>query len=460
MNQPSPAADGRVRGFDWRDIQPRTLAFRDIERERRFRAHSRADNLRQARIACLLAAALNLPFALLDPLIYAEHARIIMWVRLVGVSVLFLGVFALTFLDYFRTRWPVLMLVLIWGFSLFYTGANVIGDVPVAYAFGFHIAIAAFYALIPLIFMYCVSQAWLATAVYFVAMVSALEMSRIDALMMAGQFAVMNVIGMVVLYRRELAQRRDFANLEAIAEQGARNRRLLRRILPESVADRLEAGEPRIADAYEDAGVLFADIENFTRLSAGRSPDEVVRFLDGVFARFDRRVADLGLEKIKTIGDAYMVAGGAPGGGGARLEALARLALGMREDVAGLTAPDGAPVRLHVGLHAGPVAAGVVGDSRFLYDLWGDTVNIASRMAGLGEGAHIHVTQQVRSRLGSRFRFTARGEIEVRGRGRLPVWTLDEPSGEASPGDDAPTGGAPGDDPFTDKPEGKEPHAA
>ena len=304
MSDAVDTARADLRPFAFEDLNRWTLAFRDREKELRFRVHSRADNLRQARTAIVLVAVLNLPFAALDPFVFADHAVAITLVRVFGISAFCALLYGATRLAWFQTTWPFLMVWMMWGLTLFYATANFMGQSQGIYAFGFLLAIAAFYALVPLIFMYSVRQSVLLTVLYVAAMAWGLEMSRVDVVVMAAEFATMNIVGIVVLYRRELAQRRDFANLELIAEQGERNRRLLRRILPEAVAARLEAGESRIAEAFDDAGVLFADIVGFTHLSVGQSPDEMLRFLDTVFARFDRRVEELGLEKIKTIGDA------------------------------------------------------------------------------------------------------------------------------------------------------------
>ena len=203
----------------------------------------------------------------------------------------------------------------------------------------------------------------------------------------------------------------------------ARSERLLLNVLPAPIADRLKHDEGVIADRFPEATVLFADIVNFTPLAAALAPEDLVRLLDDVFTTFDELVEQAGLEKIKTIGDAYMVAGGIPNPRADHCEAVADIALAMLracdEWQAGTKG-----LRLRVGIATGPVVAGVIGRRKFIYDLWGDTVNIASRMESQGLPGSIQVTAQVRDRLRDRYRFEPRATIDVKGKGPTPTWLL------------------------------------
>jgi class 3 adenylate cyclase len=200
-----------------------------------------------------------------------------------------------------------------------------------------------------------------------------------------------------------------------------RSERLLLNVLPGPIAVRLKRGESVIADRFPEATVLFADIVDFTPMSASRPPEDVVAVLDEVFSAFDRLADDRGLEKIKTIGDAYMVAGGIPLPREDHCEAVADMALAMMQACDGLGA-----VRLRIGIDAGPVVAGVIGRRKFIYDLWGDTVNTASRMESHGVPGAIQVTGRVMERLRGTYRLEPRGTVEVKGKGAMPTWLLGE----------------------------------
>jgi adenylate cyclase len=165
-----------------------------------------------------------------------------------------------------------------------------------------------------------------------------------------------------------------------------RSERLILNVLPASIAERLKVAEGAIADGFEDASVLFADIEGFTELSERLSPGRVVEILDAIFSAFDELARDRALEKIKTIGDAYMVAGGIPIPRPDHAEAVADMALAMQDRSRELYGDLGLAFR--IGIDTGPVMAGVIGRSKFIYDLWGDTVNTASRMESHGLGPH------------------------------------------------------------------------
>jgi adenylate cyclase len=190
-------------------------------------------------------------------------------------------------------------------------------------------------------------------------------------------------------------------------------------VLPASIAARLKAGEGVIADAFPDVTVLFADIVNFTRRSRQISPAQVVATLNDLFSAFDQLAQRHGLEKIRTIGDAYMVAGGLPDPRPDHAEAVADMALAMQVEIARHTDPSGQPLAVRIGIDTGLVEAGVIGTSKFSYDLWGDTVNTASRMESHGIAGCIQVTERTYQRLRDSYRFEPRGQIPVRGLGAM-----------------------------------------
>jgi class 3 adenylate cyclase len=266
------------------------------------------------------------------------------------------------------------------------------------------------------------------------------------------------------------------ATLRELEAEREKAETLLLNILPMSIADRLKAGENLIADIHEEATILFADIVGFTKLSAQHSAVEIVQMLNWIFSLFDRLTEQYSLEKIKTIGDAYMVVGGIPQQRDDHVEAVARMALDMLREVQTFGEQTGTRLAVRVGIHTGSVVAGVIGEKKFVYDLWGDTVNTASRMESHGEAGKIHVTEEVYRALRKshlsldighlsivesapmtnekstndqaskhqtlmtndestkpqarsdqvRFLFEERGEIEVKGKGLMRTWFLSD----------------------------------
>ncbi len=204
----------------------------------------------------------------------------------------------------------------------------------------------------------------------------------------------------------------------------AKSERLLLNVLPQSIAERLKEREDVIADAFSHVTVLFADIVGFTPYAERFAPDTSVQTLNELFSDFDALAKRGGLEKIKTIGDAYMVAGGLPEPTPDHAEAIADMGLEMLEAATRRTLRDGMPIRLRIGIDSGPVVAGVIGRRKFTYDLWGDTVNTASRMESHGVPGHIQVTERVRGLLADRFVFRERGMVEVKGKGPMRTYFL------------------------------------
>ncbi len=208
-----------------------------------------------------------------------------------------------------------------------------------------------------------------------------------------------------------------------LAHERERSDQLLRNVLPEPIAERLKTQPGAIAERFPEATVLFADIVGFTPLTQKLPAERVVAILDELFSAFDDIAAKHGLEKIKTIGDAYMVVGGVPAPQDDHACKVALMALEMRAVIARFK-PDGVELRLRIGIDSGPVIAGVIGKQKFLYDLWGDTVNTASRMESHGVVDEVHVTEATYERLRDRFELEARGAIQVKGKGEMSTYLV------------------------------------
>ncbi len=266
-------------------------------------------------------------------------------------------------------------------------------------------------------------------------------------------FVLTTISACVMIFATVYYAMREVSRAEAAMEvEYGRSEALLANILPATIAARLkDPAHGVIADRYEDASILFADIAGFTERASHMPPAELVRFLDRLYTTFDRLVDKHGLEKIKTTGDSYMVVSGVPQPRADHVEALAALALDISRAVGDLRDPTGRPVPLRIGMASGPVVAGVVGARRFFYDVWGDAVNVASRMESTDPEGRIQVPQDVYERLRDRFELEERGDVEIKGKGVMHTWYLvgrkplpdtvvDIPAGRESGRVETPTG--------------------
>jgi class 3 adenylate cyclase len=323
-------------------------------------------------------------------------------------------------LSLFRRRWPLAVLLAsaasVFVYNQFpYPG--LFSSVPLSVALatawaaghrGWALAVVAWVGGTPLIFVAVAdlpedSAAQLLSSAVF-------DLALLTAVLLLGE---------AVRSRRAL----DNEHRLLLAEQ-ERSEGLLLNILPSPIADRLKQGEQVIADRFPEVTVLFADLVDFTRSSDRSSPERVVQVLDDLFTAFDRLARRHGLEKIKTVGDAYMVAGGLPTPRPDHAQAVAEMALALREEVGRHVDPTGQPLAVRIGIDTGPVVAGVIGTSKFSYDLWGDTVNTASRMQTTGVAGCIQVTHRTYRRLRDGYRLECRGPVQVKGKGELVTWFL------------------------------------
>ena len=237
-------------------------------------------------------------------------------------------------------------------------------------------------------------------------------MSLVVAFSAIGSYLLDRTQRMAWLQRLDLAEARTEITI------------LLHNVLPPSIAARKLGGESPIADDFPEASLLFADVVDFSILSSRLTSTEVVSMLGVLFGRYDQIARRYGLEKIKTIGDCYMLAGGIPFSDPAHLDKLAAAALDMLEATRSVTTPDGAALTVRIGMNAGPVTAGVIGESKFIFDVWGDTVNVASRLESQGAEGQIRVTKFVRDALARDYDFEGPFRVDLKGKGQLDVWRL------------------------------------
>jgi class 3 adenylate cyclase len=327
---------------------------------------------------------------------------------------------AIAALTLFRRRWPLAVLLASAATLLFYNQfayPGLFSAVPLSVALatawaagrrGWALAVAAWFGATPLIFLAVADLPEATTTRLLSGAVSDLAL-----------LAAVLLLGEAVRGRRALAREQRLL----LAER-ERSERLLLNVLPAPIAARLKQGEEVIADGFPEVTVLFADLVDFTRRSQETTPERVVRVLDDLFSALDDLAERHGLEKIKTVGDAYMAVGGLPEPRPDHAEAVAEMALDVREEVGRHLDPGGRPLAVRIGIDTGPVVAGVIGRRKFSYDLWGDTVNVASRMESNGVAGCIQVTDRAYRRLRDRYRFERRGPIQVKGKGELVTWFL------------------------------------
>jgi class 3 adenylate cyclase len=329
-------------------------------------------------------------------------------------------------LSLFRRRWPLAVLLASAATLVYYNRFDYPGlfsAVPLSVALAtawaagrqrWALAVAAWFGATPLIFL----------------AVSDLP-GDFTARLVSGAISDLALLAAVLLLGEAIRGRRALdAEHRLLLAERERSERLLLNVLPAPIADRLKRGEEVIADGFPEVTVLFADLVDYTRRSQDTTPERVVRVLDELFTALDRLAERHGLEKIKTIGDAYMAVGGLPQPRPDHAEAVAEMALAVREEVARHLDPGGRALEVRIGIDTGPVVAGVIGRRKFSYDLWGDTVNTASRMETTGIPGCIQVTDRAYRRLRDRYRFERRGPVEIKGKGELVTWFLVGPAGQ------------------------------
>jgi class 3 adenylate cyclase/HAMP domain-containing protein len=228
--------------------------------------------------------------------------------------------------------------------------------------------------------------------------------------------------GALAATEKKLSETEAFA--ETISEQKEHSEKLLHNILPVLIADRLKKGESQIAETFPEVTVLFADIVGFTQMSTTMAPRQLVNMLNDIFGRFDELAEQFHLEKIKTIGDCYMVVGGVPDRSPTHCQQVADFGLAAIEAIRKYSRDNGYDLHIRIGVHTGTVVAGVVGKRKYSYDLWGDVVNTASRMESYGQPDVIHVTEAVKIRLSDDFNFESLGTIDLKGKGPVESYIL------------------------------------
>jgi adenylate cyclase len=414
-----------------------TLRFLDDpESEQDFLDDYYRKSINQMRIAIVLAIVLTAAFGLRDAWVTPEVTSRLWFVRYAVMCPFFLAVLLFSFTPSARRfMQPGIALgMLVCGLGII--AMIVIAPPPGNYLFyAGLLLIPMFPPTIRVRFVYSAAVSLMIIVAYEIAAIRFTDTSL--PFLINNNFFLLTsaAIGMITNYMLELFSRRNFIQRIQLEKERDRSERLLLNILPVSIAERLKQRQETIADGFAEASVLFADIAGFTGLAASRSPREVVDLLNEIFSEFDHLAEKHGVEKIKTIGDAYMAVAGLPVHTPDHATAVVELALDMQDAVARRSASGHAPVSLRIGINTGPVVAGVIGMKKFIYDVWGDTVNTASRMESHGVEGGIHATEETCRRLTDAYLRKERGTVKIKGKGEMRTYLITGRSGTAQPPD-------------------------
>jgi adenylate cyclase len=411
-----------------KSIHPVTLRFADPVLERHYHDSRLRYRFVAGKMSSLAGALAWLTFIVLGLVVDRQPPPAI-WYTTVAACVWMFGMFGIHFLLK-PGRWVeiagIVVLLVNFCLLLFLIAVTNPADAPnFAPATVFTMAAVMSFALVGVTFWEGARIAAVAIAFYYIAVIVLQPQPLISILYQSAWMLTTTLFAGLGFYFLDRTQRIAWLRQLDLISAQEQIRTLLHNVLPPAIAERKLAGESPIADTYVQASLLFADVVGFTPLSSRFSSKEVVGMLNDLYERFDAIVAHYGLEKIKTIGDCYMVAGGLPHPDPNHLKRLTSAAVEMQAEAAKVHTPDGQPLALRIGMHAGPVTAGVIGQAKFAFDVWGDTVNTASRMEAVGAANRITVSDEVREALGDAYAFSGPELVEVKGKGPTRVWTLE-----------------------------------
>jgi class 3 adenylate cyclase len=405
-------------------LHPVTCTFRNAEVETEFRRQSFESNLIQIRIAHVLGILLWVVWGLLVRGDLGPDERLDLEMRYGIFIPIILVSLAFTFTGVYRRVWQAASAaaILATGFA-WIAYVSLIDAMPIDYGYVGVILIMTFgYTLMRLPFLLALAVSGALVVGYLVTSLAADELTTVDLKLPFFYLVSFFALGMVAAYLLDRAARLLFLRERELDLERGRSEALLLNVLPQAIVERLkqreeEAGKTRIADGIEQATVLFIDAVGFTVEAARTPPDVLVGALDELFSRFDAIADRFGLEKIKTIGDAYLAVAGAPRPRPDHATAAARMAMAVQAALRGANWPSGKPIEVRMGIASGPLVAGVIGRRKFHYDLWGDTVNLASRLEHHGKPGQILVSEAVADELADDFLFSPSAVLDLKGRG-------------------------------------------
>jgi len=404
------------------------LRFADIGLEHRFQEQYFRDNVGYVRSAHVIAIGAWAFFALFAGPAQGSESRLVIHFAAVGLTSLSL---VLTFARGYAKwwHWEIVGLVLVG--SVLTEVHRMLTRHPADWSgvVALMLILAFAYALLRLLYPYAALGGALAIACYNVTRVLVQGPGDVGLVEPDIYLLAFAVIGTAATFALERFARLVFLRERDVDRERERADALLRNILPEAIIHRLKARDPgtvegSVADAWPDVTVLFADLVGFTEQAAHMEPDQLVVALEDLFARWDGLADQFGLEKIKTIGDAYMAAAGLPKVRADHVEAAAEMALAIRDGLSGVSWPTGAPMSVRIGIACGPVVAGVIGHRKFAYDVWGDTANTASRLESTATAGSIQVSAAVYQRLREKYSFSTSYLVDLRGKGLTPTYEL------------------------------------
>lgn len=407
------------------EINPLTLSFSDPESERGFLQHYFRISLKQIRLALVLAIVVYIILGIVDLQFAPEIRDKLLLVRYGFVLPICVTVLGLSFSTYFRhIRQISISVAIVVAAIAAPVVAILIPALGVNYI-GLTSLLMYNYTAIKLRFVAASITGLIIFLLYNILDILMIQtpiakLVEVDFYLMATM-----CVGMFANYQMEFYLRQSYISDRLLRKEQQKAEELLLNVLPASIAARLKQGDKIIAESFPDVTILFADLVNFTQLSATISAKELVNILNEIFSEFDLLAEKHGLEKIKTIGDAYMVVGGLPIHRPDHAQAVASMALDMRAAIQRIKCSlSQEPLSIRIGINTGPVVAGVIGIKKFIYDLWGDTVNVASRMESHGIPDQIHVTLETYQVLQQEYIFTARDKIQVKGKGEMQTYLL------------------------------------